>query len=82
MSSRITLLEMAMQLQRAERADLAKQLIASLDEPDQATDGDVETAWRMEVERRIEKIDRGAAKFESWNVVRHRIAAGLRTTRQ
>lgn len=82
MSSRATLLAMAMQLPRAERADLAKQLIASLDEPDEVMNGEVEAAWLAEVERRIEKIDHGTAKFEPWDVVRDRIAAKLQTTRQ
>jgi len=53
---------------------------SSLDEPEHASDGDVEAAWLAEVERRVEKIDEGTAKFEPWDVVRNRIADGLRTT--
>jgi len=72
---------MAMQLPRAERADLVKQLLASLDEPNEAPGDDVEAAWLAEVERRIDLIDRGAAKFEPWDVVRERIASRVRSTR-
>lgn len=81
MSSRSTVLAMAMQLPRAERAELAKQLLASLDESKDAPDGDVEAAWLAEVERRIDKIDQGTAKFEPWDSVRARIASRDRLTR-
>jgi putative addiction module component (TIGR02574 family) len=71
-------LEQALQLPPEERADVAKRLIASLDGP---ADGDVEAAWLAEVERRLETVDRGAASFEPWEVVRARIAARIRTNR-
>jgi putative addiction module component (TIGR02574 family) len=77
--SRNAVLAQALQLPPEERADVAKRLIASLDEP---ADGDVEAAWLAEVERRLQDVDRGTAKFEPWEVVRARIATRLRTNRR
>ncbi|MEO7328044.1 MAG: addiction module protein [Minicystis sp.] len=77
--SRDAVLAQALQLSPEERADVAKRLIASLDEP---ADGDVEAAWLAEVERRLQDVDRGTAKFEPWEVVRARIASRLRKSRQ
>lgn len=77
--SRNAVLAEALQLSPEERADAAKRLIASLDEP---ADGDVEVAWLAEVERRMQDVDRGAAKVESREVVRTRIAARLRANRR
>jgi putative addiction module component (TIGR02574 family) len=76
--SRNAVLAQALQLPPAERADVAKLLIASLDDP---ADEGVEAAWLNEVERRLQDVDRGTAKFESWEVVRARIAARLRANR-
>lgn len=77
--SRNAVLAQALKLAPEERADVAKHLIASLDEP---ADGDVEAAWLAEVERRLHDVDRGTAKFEPWEVVRARIATRLRTNRR
>jgi putative addiction module component (TIGR02574 family) len=63
---------------REERVDSLR-LIASLDEP---ADEDVEAAWLAEVERRLQDVDRGTAKFEPWEVVRARIATRLRANRR
>jgi putative addiction module component (TIGR02574 family) len=79
MSSRNAVLAQALQLPPEERADVAKHLLASLDEP---ADEDVDAAWLAEVERRLQNVDRGTAKFEPWEVVRDRIATRLRTTRK
>ncbi|WP_437777177.1 addiction module protein [Sorangium sp. So ce1097] len=79
MSSRNAVLAQALQLPPEERADVAKRLIASLDEP---ADQDVEAAWLAEVERRLQDVERGTAAFVSWDVVRERIAARLRTNRE
>lgn len=76
--SRDTVLAEALQLPPEERADVAKMLIASLDEPD---DEGVEAAWLEEVERRLQDVDRGTAKFEPWETVRARIAARLHANR-
>jgi len=49
--------------------------IPSVDDP---ADEGVEVAWLAEVERRLQGVDRGTAKFDPWEVVRTRIAARLR----
>jgi putative addiction module component (TIGR02574 family) len=77
--SRNAVLAQALQLPPAERADVAKLLIASLDDP---ADEGVEAAWLAEVERRLQDVDGGTAKFEPWEVVRARIAERLRANRR
>jgi putative addiction module component (TIGR02574 family) len=79
MSSRNAVLAEALQLPPEERADVAKRLIASLDEP---VDEDVEAAWLAEVERRLQDVDHGTAKIEPWDAVRERLARRLRTNRK
>jgi putative addiction module component (TIGR02574 family) len=82
MSSVSTVVAEAMQLDRQERADLARRLIASLDDEVDGADEDVEAAWLAEVERRAQAAERGTAQFEPWEVVRERIAARLRDVRR
>jgi putative addiction module component (TIGR02574 family) len=50
--------ERARALPAAERAQLAEDLLASLQE---ATAPDVEAAWDQEILRRLEEVDRGVA---------------------
>jgi putative addiction module component (TIGR02574 family) len=52
--------EQAAQLSEADRAELALALIESLDGE---APGNIEEAWRVEIERRIAEIDRGAVKL-------------------
>ena len=54
------LLEEALKLTAYERAEVAEQLIASLDE---VPDTDVEQAWQEEVQRRLGQIERGEVKL-------------------
>jgi putative addiction module component (TIGR02574 family) len=82
MSSVTSVRTAAMQLDRQERADLARQLIASLDDEVDAADDDVDAAWLAEVERRVLIAEGGTAKFEPWEVVEERIAARLRDMRR
>jgi putative addiction module component (TIGR02574 family) len=57
----------AMALPLGQRAELAAELLASLDgEPEEA----VEAAWAAEVNRRVELIRRGEAKGRPWEQVR------------
>lgn len=76
--SRDTILAQALQLPPEERADVAKRLIDSLDD---AEEEGVEAAWLAEVERRLQDVDRGTAKLETWDAVRARIAARLHASR-
>ena len=50
----------AARLPEPERAELALSLIESLDGP---ADPDVEEAWRLEIERRMDQIDRGEVEL-------------------
>lgn len=82
MSPAIRVRTAAMQLDRQERADLARQLIASLDEDVDTAGDDVEAAWLDEVERRLSDAEGEPAKFEPWEIVEERIAARLRDMRR
>jgi len=57
----------AMALPLSERAELAVELLASLDgEPEEA----VEAAWTAEIAARVERIRRGEAQGRPWADVR------------
>jgi putative addiction module component (TIGR02574 family) len=60
----------ALRLEPDARAELAAELLASLDGP---TDPDAEAAWDAEIERRIVAIESGAARLEPWSDVKRRI---------
>ena len=64
------LFEEALALSTAERARLAATLISSLDSEE---DSDVEQAWRAEVARRVDELDRGITEPVDWEEARHRI---------
>jgi putative addiction module component (TIGR02574 family) len=60
MSTKTTeLLRQALALSVEERADLAGQLIESLDSPES---GSSRAAWEAEIERRMAELDSGAVK--------------------
>ncbi|MCX6545999.1 MAG: addiction module protein [Acidobacteria bacterium] len=60
----------ALRLDEHARAELAAQLIASLDGPPDAR-ADVE--WAEEIERRVASIEAGTAVLEPWDEVKRRI---------
>ena len=60
----------ALRLDEHARAELAAELLASLDGP---ADPDAEAQWAAEIERRVAAIEAGTAVLESWNEVRRRI---------
>ncbi|MEP6636138.1 MAG: addiction module protein [Acidobacteriota bacterium] len=66
-------LEEALKLTTNERAEVAEQLIASLDE---ASDTDVEQAWQEEVQKRLQQIERGEVKTIPWEVVQRQLRHG------
>lgn len=53
-----------------ERAELAAELLASLDGP---ADPDGEAAWETEIRRRVDAIDAGPMEFEPWDALKQRI---------
>ena len=67
------LLEEALKLTAYERAEVAEQLIASLDE---VPDTSVEQAWQEEVQRRLGQIERGEVKTIPWEEVQRRLRHG------
>jgi putative addiction module component (TIGR02574 family) len=69
------LLEKALSLPPAERAQLAHELIVSLDEGE---DSDSADAWVRELERRARDVTTGAVDAEEWASVRERCAARWR----
>jgi putative addiction module component (TIGR02574 family) len=65
-----TVLADALRLEPDARAEVAAELLASLDGP---VDPDAEAAWDAEIDRRVEAIDAGAIGLESWSDVKRRI---------
>ena len=68
-STEVVLAE-ALRLDPDSRAELAVELLASLDGP---SDPDAEAAWAVEIERRVAAILAGTAKLEPWADVKRRI---------
>ena len=60
----------ALRLDYEAGAELAAELVASLDGP---ADVDAESAWDAEIERRIAAIEAGTIPLEPWDHVRRRI---------
>ncbi len=61
----------ALRLDAKARAEIASELIASLDGP---SDPSAEQAWAAEIERRVKALEAGTEPLESWNDVKRRIA--------
>jgi putative addiction module component (TIGR02574 family) len=64
------LLNEAMQLPAQDRAAIAAELLASLDDE---LDADVEAAWAAEIDRRMLRVSSGEARFEDWDRVREEL---------
>ncbi len=64
----------ALNLSESERAELACNLVASLDGP---ADTDVETAWDAEISRRLSEIDSGTAILIDREEFRRRMRARM-----
>lgn len=60
----------ALRLDEQARAELAAELLASLDGP---SDPDADSEWAREIERRVASIGSGQAVLEPWEHVRRRI---------
>ena len=73
------LLREALTLAAEERADMAAELLASLDDPE--TDlSDVEAVWAAEIEKRARRVMAGESRGVPWEDVRRRAEADLRKT--
>jgi putative addiction module component (TIGR02574 family) len=63
------LLRKALTLPDKERAELAGNLIASLDA---VQDPDVDAAWQEEIARRLHEVESGEVKTVSWEAVQQK----------
>jgi putative addiction module component (TIGR02574 family) len=64
----------ALRLPETERAELAHELVKSLDAP---ADTDAAEAWEKELLRRLAEVDAGTAKLIDRNELRNRIQARM-----
>lgn len=74
--ARILLAE-ALALSDHERADLAAELLASLDEPVSESQAKIEQLWATEIERRAQRVLSGGSRGELWSSARQRIEQEL-----
>ena len=68
----------ALALPVEERADVAAELLASLEEASDEDPAEVEAAWGAEIERRARRVMSGESQGLPWEVVRARAEAELR----
>src|SRR6266487_3112818 len=64
----------ALRLDARARAELAAELLASLDGP---ADPDAGIAWDREIKHRVDALEAGTEKLESWESVKRRIARDI-----
>ena len=69
-----SVLAQALRLDPDDRAQLAAELIASLDGP---ADADVEAAWAAEIDRRVAAVEAGAMSLSPWPEIKQRIEREL-----
>lgn len=72
-----TLLREALALPDEERADLAAELLASLEGPTADDATEVQRAWTQEIERRARRVLAGESQGEDWAHVRERVDRAL-----
>ncbi|MGA9276061.1 addiction module protein [Ilumatobacter sp.] len=65
-----TVLAEALDLPASERADIAAELLASLQPPDEITDDELEHVWADEIRRRVERVRSGVSRTVPWDEVR------------
>lgn len=75
------LLREALTLPIAERADVAAELLASLDAAETDNPAEVEAAWASEIERRARRVMAGESTSIPWSDVRQRAQADLHNRR-
>jgi putative addiction module component (TIGR02574 family) len=64
----------AMRLSEDERLDVATELLASLEGPEDGVDDD---AWLAEVRRRAERVERGESQSVSWDEAKRQVLGRL-----
>ena len=75
--TREALLQQALKLPHTERADVAAELLASLDDEPADSLEEVEKAWATEIERRARRALAGESVGVPWGEVRRRIEGRL-----
>ncbi|HXH92615.1 MAG TPA: addiction module protein [Thermoanaerobaculia bacterium] len=68
----------AMSLPADERADVAAELLASLDDDAPEDPAAVQAAWTKEIERRARRVLAGESSGQPWDDVRDRVARRLK----
>ena len=68
--SRAELLHDALELSADERADLAEELLASLDGP---PDANAPEAWKDEIRRRVDRVRAGGVQGTAWPELREKL---------
>ncbi len=67
----------ALALSDVERADLAAELLMSLEQPESPDSSGARSEWAMEIELRARRVIAGDASSENWATVRQRVADSL-----
>jgi putative addiction module component (TIGR02574 family) len=75
--TREALLQEALKLPHKERADVAAELLASLDAEPAEDPAEVEKAWAAEIERRARRVLAGESAGTPWEEVKQRLEAQL-----
>jgi putative addiction module component (TIGR02574 family) len=73
----LRVLREALTLSPGERADVAAELLASLDEPPADNPAVIQAAWAKEIERRARRVLAHESAGEPWEDVRERSARRL-----
>jgi putative addiction module component (TIGR02574 family) len=75
-------LEQALELPIKQRARVARELLASLDEGPEEDPAEVERAWAAEIQRRVGQIRTGKEKGIPWSRIRSELRADLARSRR
>ena len=67
----------ALELPSAERAEVAHQLLLSLEPDDYEDAADVDRSWAIEIKRRLEAIRSGNAQLTDWDTALRRLKKSL-----
>jgi putative addiction module component (TIGR02574 family) len=76
MAIEMELVDRVLHLPDQERAELARQIILSLETAD--PDADADAAWEAEIERRAGEVDRGEVALVDWRDAIERARRSLR----
>lgn len=75
MADRAQVLEAALTLPVEDRAQVAHELLRSLE----SEDPDAPAAWSKEIRRRIDEVEEGTAELDDWETAKARLESASRT---